>query len=258
MKESGILFTKENRDKVRSGAKTQTRRVIKPQPHINENGSWTWPYPGSGILRHGPNIIYMKKELAQCARYQVGNYLYVKEPYQVRGGSNRPGTLNGTGLHGTYSDDNKFFTVQTTLAEVEKWFDRKKPYAKTSSLFMSKSLARTWLEVTGVKVERVGDIDELDALAEGVLGERVVHGKLNGVEGDYIEGSCRTGFKVLWNSINATPKPMKSKGKITHYESYPWDDIGKFAKMKTYRGKPHLCYPNPWTFAYTFELTERN
>jgi hypothetical protein len=48
-----------------------------------------------------------------------------------------------------------------------------------------------------------------------------------------------------------------SKGKVTHYESYPWDDSGEYAKMKTYRGKPHLCYPNPWTFAYTFELTER-
>ena len=33
MKETGILMTKENIVAIQEGIKTQTRRVIKPQPH---------------------------------------------------------------------------------------------------------------------------------------------------------------------------------------------------------------------------------
>lgn len=34
-----------------------------------------------------------------------------------------------------------------------------------------------------------------------------------------------TSFQRLWNSINESPKPVKTNGKVTHYISYPWEDI---------------------------------
>ena len=69
------------------------------------------------------------------------------------------------------------------------------------SIHMPKWACRLRLTVKRVWVERVQDIDELGALAEGVEGVRTAHGKLNGVEGDYVDGSARDGFKRLWESI---------------------------------------------------------
>lgn len=246
-RESGILFTRENRDKVRSGDKTQTRRIAKPPIESTEMcpvmimqdaaspSGYSWHSDMYGTVHAKP-------------RHQVGDLLYLREPYHLKG-------VDDDSCDVIYFDDCGTPTyveldipgtaqmLKIMRRDAERFFLGYHP-----SIHMPKVLARTWVKVTGVKVERVGEINEVDALAEGV------------VLGSSAMGHAFTAkelFRALWNSINEKPKPVTSKGVITHYESSPWDDSGKYAKMKTYRGKPHLCYPNPHTFAYTFELTER-
>jgi hypothetical protein len=61
-------------------------------------------------------------------------------------------------------------------------------------------------------------------------------------------------WRYLWDSINAEPKPCYRKEEITHYVSYPWQDI---RETREYRGKPWYVYGNPLQWVVEFERTEK-
>ena len=61
-------------------------------------------------------------------------------------------------------------------------------------------------------------------------------------------------FASLWDSINAKPKPCYREKEITHYESYPWEDIQETTE---YRVKPWHVMGNPWNWRVEFERTQR-
>lgn len=69
---------------------------------------------------------------------------------------------------------------------------------------MPKWAARIWLEVTGVRVERVQDISEADAKAEGVP-MSWVNSPSDGTlpPGTFRSGTWRQGFRTFWDSLNA-------------------------------------------------------
>jgi hypothetical protein len=67
---------------------------------------------------------------------------------------------------------------------------------------MPRRACRITLEVTGVRVERLQDISEADAMAEGI--EKTKHGfwskyGQSDVDGTY---SPRASYRALWESIN--------------------------------------------------------
>lgn len=81
------------------------------------------------------------------------------------------------------------------------------------SIFMPKEAARIWLEITDVRVERLRDISEEDAIAEGIEREgdgfrayQVIHsGPHKGEAHPYnciLNGHARTSYEELWESIN--------------------------------------------------------
>ncbi|KKL73500.1 hypothetical protein LCGC14_2074310, partial [marine sediment metagenome] len=89
------------------------------------------------------------------------------------------------------------------------------------SIHMPRWASRITLEITGVKVERVQDISEEDAKAEGVTA-KYVGGSLSLANMDYL--SYQAGFCEVWDSINAK-------------RGYGWD-------------------VNPWDWALTFKVVE--
>ena len=76
------------------------------------------------------------------------------------------------------------------------------------------------LEVTEVRCQRLQDISEEDAKAEGAVA-------VNDLEGDcWTDGKYKTAFEFIWGKVNGFPGETRSNGKS-------WQD-------------------NPWVFAYTF------
>lgn len=119
------------------------------------------------------------------------------------------------------------------------------------SIFMPRWASRITLEVTDVRVQRLQEISEDDARAEGCL--PVVH-----ADGAVDCGTRKTTFHELWNSINAKPKPVYVRSDIgnkviSHYISYPWEDINE---TRSHRGKPWYVRGNPWVWAYTFKQVQ--
>ena len=151
VKERPILFTGAMVRALLEGRKTQTRRVLKYQPHhdwtevkagpgSNVDGPYVASfraYPGGGSARHG---------ICECPYGKPGDRLWVRETW----GYNGTDALNSTGYQ--YKADGGWL-------EIAKW----KP-----SIFMHRDASRITLEITGVRVERVRDISEADAVAEGL------------------------------------------------------------------------------------------
>jgi hypothetical protein len=195
MKERPLLLVKDLRQKAVAGLKTQTRRIIKPQPIFKDK---------MFELKNCQGMAYQFRSIAPFyAPYAVGDRLYQQEPYKVMAGYN---TTDGYVLQGIYCDDKKHFNEFITKKEAIKFCKRKYPHRATSARFMYKSLARWWYVVTGVRVEQVQDISEEDALAEGIEAQPPSPNLDAGLamnwgigQGRYDPG-YKFGFKKLWNS----------------------------------------------------------
>ena len=106
------------------------------------------------------------------------------------------------------------------------------------SIFMPRWASRILLDLLKVRAERVQDITDEDAVAEGCPEHWLDK-----------YPTPRAWFELLWDQINAEPKPIKKDGKIDHYVSYPWEDIRETLE---HRGKPwHIC-GNPWVWVVEF------
>jgi hypothetical protein len=94
-------------------------------------------------------------------------------------------------------------------------------------MFMPRWASRITLTVTDVRVERLQDISEADANAEGVSGDLCVSAeraaKMGAAE---IEFDYRTSYAALWDSIN---------GKNHPWASNPWVEVITF-KREAARG----------------------
>jgi hypothetical protein len=81
------------------------------------------------------------------------------------------------------------------------------------SLFMPKSACRLWLRIKDIRVERLQDITNNDALAEGTPDLRTK-------ENNYNMRDC---FRILWDSINKKTYP---------WESNPWVWVVEFEPVE--------------------------
>jgi hypothetical protein len=201
-KERPILFSGEMVRAILDGRKTQTRRVIKPQPVLVESSHrWTWPIPAN-LVRPGccTSVCTASREWWEYLapeqwKYKVGDRLWVREawariePYPCVGEDYGlpkvdPFEYGGQDLL-DYWRQRVVFRVDDENRIVPRW---------RPSIHMPRWASRITLEVTGVRVERVQDISASDAESEGVFS--VYQFGMPRMEAV----NC---FHSLWDAINA-------------------------------------------------------
>jgi len=204
MKEHPILFTPDNIRAILDDKKTQTRRLIKPQPtkwHMVKREPFHFdavdmPRVWSPLSDHSEDRV--------CP-YEIGDRLWVRERYAHFFKGNDPSACKYLADAGTprwpqaYSKENA----------LESWRGQWK-----SALFMPKWAARIWLDITDVRVQRVQEISHEDAIAENCHGYGWVS------QSPYVSGPHTDDGKLpqeeyeeLWDSIN---------GKTYPWASNPW------------------------------------
>jgi hypothetical protein len=163
MNEKPILFSTPMVNAILEGRKTMTRRAIKPQP---------------------PQYADDAEAIARCAgwaKYKVGDILWVRETWSVN------------------EYDDYRYKADVSLADpFHKWEGiRWRP-----SIFMPREAARIFLKVTDVRVERVQDISERDAVKGGItIMSSVLPDEKTKVE-DWRGGTYCTEFKYVWATLN--------------------------------------------------------
>jgi len=189
MKERPILFSGLMVRAILDGRKTQTRRIIKPQPSMVHFGDhealgWEGNICADGWLGVGVSRVKEWANYLKCPYGKPGDRLWVRETWAPMSTFD-PSPETGA----VYKADN--YPSQSVIAC--KW----KP-----SIHMPRWASRITLEITGVRVERLHDISEADAMAEGVERIDLSPRKINGMQVHPLKSSYFAAFMELWRSIN--------------------------------------------------------
>jgi hypothetical protein len=196
MRERPILFSGPMVRAILAGTKTQTRRVVKPQPEAQHGGEpyWfiggyrAWQYRSTDdVLRKGGNTL-------RCPYGAPGDRLWVREAWQALDGNERARRI--------MTEPNPSRGWLEYAATVPEGYEP--PPRWRPSIHMPRWASRITLEVTGVRVERLQDISSNDAIAEGI--EPCPRG---GEWRNYLDSAPnrdaltpRVSFRSLWESIN--------------------------------------------------------
>jgi len=177
VKERPILFKGDMVRAILEGRKTQTRRVVKPQPHDTYEIECGIYHP-TVIDRHGEedagSPIFGAYSLdgewgCKCLYGQPGDRLWVRETWGV---GTRPHPVEGWVDGVEYRADEPYCDCieDMPLHRVSDEIDLSK-YDKLGwkpSIHMPRWACRIELEIVSVRVERLNDISEEDARAEGI------------------------------------------------------------------------------------------
>ena len=161
-----ILFSTPMVQAILEGRKTQTRRVITPEPGTHNNdGTIISNVPPCGFLH------WINK-----APYQPDDILWVRETWQ------------------RCRDDEFCYFVDELINNVTYIDEDDEPLKWKPSIHMPRAAARIFLRVTDVRVERLQDISIEDCYSEGISIEKHECG---------CPVQEITTYKKLWDSINA-------------------------------------------------------
>ncbi len=231
------------------GSKTQTRRVIDLQIDNGfyslircENGGLTIDYNQGG-----------DNSKIKCPYGQAGDLLWVRETWARYYYADQDGITH-------YDQEMIFYKADgypdLRIVDADGFEEEDQTLKWKPSIHMPRKVSRLFLKNEGVRVERLLDISDNDALAEGV--EPVELGYRD-YGSDTLDGWVfpRASFRSLWQSINGEPKPVYKNKKIDSYVVYPWGDEEAAHFGNSWKGKPLSVYPNPWVWVVQFNKIEK-
>lgn len=231
MKERPILFSAPMVRAILDGSKTQTRRIIKPQPpaYLQPPSREFRPVHGTDLWGafavYGNAAAVRSQDTITCPYGKPGDRLWVRETFTVVG----------------YDEDRDQILGKAGPPDEPWWGVRPKGKASLfsgkwrPSLFMPRWASRITLEVVSVRVERLTSISGNDAEAEGIERcDNPDHGFINAVGGEIgrlgcpgcggdPDGEAIKAFRRLWESINGPGS----------WDANPWVWVVEFKRIET-------------------------
>lgn len=219
-----------------AGEKTQTRRVVKPldkahqiqnlETHgrtperysgkFNDPASWGFPYAEDGEDMPLDSWAHLL-----CPYGQPGDRLWVREThayldvtrshlscFPVGNGQVGPVIWN---VQVEYADGVEHGRSAEGILPPKQTRERG-DIGWRPSIFMHRWASRIDLELTGVRAQRLQDISEADASAEGAKSMDIVTGRQT-LDPNSRQGSYIAHYRHIWDSIN---------GKTAPWASNPW------------------------------------
>lgn len=202
-KQRPILFSTDMVRAILDGRKTQTRRIIKPQPIKDPLGGW----------KYGKNYCCSCSEASSPASDVLfpysnpygapGDHLYVRETiiqWHYRDGEK--GEI-------VYLDDSNINLIKADMQSLKKQKNTGN-WRTIPSIYMPRAAARIHLEITEIKVQRIQQITEADAIAEGI-NSTTQNGGPNKYYDNYHTGRWMEpaflnnpilSYQTLWETIN--------------------------------------------------------
>ena len=218
VKERPIIFSGDMVKTILDGKKTMTRHLVKFKDFTTDSIT-----PLHIELAEGRYCLFNERNgwligYPKCPYGKIGDRLWVRETHHVVGGT----------------ADYEIEEIKQGLQDIKNFASYKADgYGNpcdggwTSPMFMPRWASRILLEITDIRVERLNDISDEDAVKEGL---RILpaSGRYVVSPGDQYFGSASHDavevFSWLWDSINA------KKG-------YPWSS-------------------NPWVWVVEFKVVE--
>lgn len=255
VKERPILMSAPMVRALLEGRKTQTRRVVKPQPHDiatvhqdceTEEWGQLWY---SLDRRRDPTVEHW--EPFRCPYGKPGDRLWLREawrtakvndhlsPKQMIQACRDAGWKSGKAWAPIeYLSDGYRANWKTFPGETGRY---------RHARFMPRDYSRITLEITEVRVQRLQDISEADAIAEGVDEKPLSRGEIRLSDWwvDYLMPKnslvcARHSYASLWDSLNGKReggRKTHSKAHALSAEKYSWD-------------------ANPWVWAISFKAVQ--
>jgi hypothetical protein len=217
IKERPILFSAPMVRALIDGSKTQTRRIVKPQPH-------SAPSFSGGYAVRQPKRTFANRQTAgelsvecpyvhqACPYGQPGDRLWVRETWA------QPAALDPgpTVYRADYPACVPAQYENVPPAEQITW----KP-----SIHMFRKDSRILLEIVSVRVERLQDISEADARAEGITPHEVRQFAIFGASEEERAAIYRDAavgpYRGLWQQINGPGS----------WDANPWVWVVEFRRV---------------------------
>lgn len=231
MADRGIIFSAAMVRALLAGRKTQTRRLLKPQPEWLEkdgivSAGWSWGgfHAWSDDRRFGEAI-------SEHAPTSAGDRLYVRE-------SCRAEELSSGEDGVRFLADETWLAIDNTPEAADQWLKLLHYGGKRAnipldgkgqsvpSIHMPRWASRMTLLVSEVRIQRLQAIDDIDAEHEGISFDARKHTWTHGADDTRLFQSPRDAFADLWGLLHTD-------------DGTTWSD-------------------NPWVIATTFKVEKQN
>ncbi len=238
MAERPILFSGPMVRALLDGRKTHTRRVVKP------DAKWAARFPicNPSGMKAGHEVWWWDGKFdrvgaSQTCRYGVaGDRLWVKEAHYL--------TDNGDEEFAVYAADEaevgRHLKHVASLERAHRDIDWSRHRKLRPSIHMPRWASRLTLDITDVRVERLQEISEADAAAEGLM---------------------------TWQGLDCDGDP-RLDGRMYHFTAWGWqkpekETDGFMSAYAAYRdlweaiNGPGSWDANPWVWVVSFEVEPR-